>query len=67
MVEGRYGHLHAQGHVNVIGDSRRGRRGELLAQLQLADALSNDLGVEAIETVALFQGLAHTRYRMLGE
>ena len=65
VIERRYGHLHTQGHIGVVCNSRGGRPGEMLAQFQLADTLSKDLGVEAVKTMALLQYLLDTRQGML--
>jgi hypothetical protein len=64
VIEHRGGDLHAQGLIGVSADDGGGRVGDLLAQGQLPGALGDDLGVETVETLALFERLAYARQRM---
>ena len=65
-MQSRYGHLHAQGLMRVVAD-RGGRADELLVQRQLPCALSDDLGIEAVKTSAVLEGLLHARYGMIAQ
>lgn len=63
MIQSRFRHLHTQGLVGVVANAR-GRLGDVLTQRQLPGALRDDLGVEAVEALAVLQHLLHTRNGM---
>ena len=64
MIERWDGDLQTQGLIGMSADSGGGGFFKLLAQGQLAGALGDDLGIEAVETLALFERLAYARHRM---
>ena len=64
MSQSRYGDLHAQGLIGTLADGSDGRVGELLAQGQLPGALGDDLGIQAVEPLALLERLPHPWQRM---
>ena len=63
MIECRHADLHAHGLIDVCA-AFDGSLCDLLAQSQLPGTLGDDLGVEAIESLALLQGLPDTRQGM---
>ena len=66
MVQGRLGHLHAQGLVGVVAEVC-GRLSDVLPQGQLPGALGDNFGVEAVEALAVLECLLHARQRMNGQ
>ena len=52
--------------MRVVAD-RGGRADDLLVQRQLAGALSDDLGIEAVKTSAVLEGLLHARHGMIAQ
>jgi hypothetical protein len=65
VIQGRFGHLHAQGLVGVVAEVC-GRLGDVLAQRQLPGALGDNLGVEAVEALAVLERLLHAWQLMNG-
>jgi hypothetical protein len=63
VIQGRFGYLHAQGLVGMIANAG-GRLSDVLTQCQLPGALRDDLAVEAVEALAVFQHRLHTRNGM---
>lgn len=55
----RQRHLHAQGLLAVVTDVLFGLGRQVLAHSQLADSLTDDLGIEAIGTAAVLEDLLH--------
>ena len=64
MSQSRYGDLHAQSMIGARADGSDGRVGELLAQGQLPGTLGDDLGIQAVEPLALLERLPHPRHGM---
>jgi hypothetical protein len=66
VVQGRFGHLHAQGLMGVVAEVC-GRLNDVLPQCQLPGALGDNFGVEAVEALAMLERLLHARQRMNGQ